>query len=225
MKQFTRNPVSWWATSRSASLARRLLRRTGIGVPFAMLLGGALVDEGWYRSYRLMRSVGRQGDPVPWYTYPCRAFLEERLDESLSVFEYGAGMSSLWYAARVGRVIAVEHDAAWAELIAASAPSSLTVVLEVDEDRYVDAGRQHSPVDVVVIDGICRQAAACTALEVLSPTGVLIWDNSDWPEFDEAYPTFRDLGFRKIGFRGIGPINRQQWETTILYRPGNCLGI
>lgn len=70
--------------------------------------GRVLREEGWLRSYREGVPVRRSGEPIPWYTYSAIAFLDERLPGDATVFEFGAGYSTLWYAARCSRVVAVE---------------------------------------------------------------------------------------------------------------------
>jgi hypothetical protein len=34
-----------------------------------------------------------------------------------------------------------------------------------------------------------------------------------------------EMGFRRVEFRGPAPINTWESETSVFYRPGNCLGI
>jgi len=46
-------------------------------------------------------------------TYPAIRFLERRLSNSLEVFEFGSGNSTLWWAERVSRIDSCEHDAQW----------------------------------------------------------------------------------------------------------------
>lgn len=206
-------------------VARKTLRRIPLTGPVGLLVAGALLDDGWLRSFRETRSVDRSGRPVPWYTYPCAHFLEPRLGSAMRVFEYGAGMSTLWYAARVGEVVAVEHDPAWARRVTSAGPEGITVVVAERPDDYVRAVNGHGVFDVVVIDGMERTACLEEALPNLSEHGVFVWDNSDREEFRELLPALADRGFRSLSFRGMGPINRQPWETAVVYRDGNCLGI
>jgi len=205
--------------------ARRLFRRSGLLSPIALNVGGYLVQQGWFRSFRTGRPIDRNGAPLPWYTYACKSFLDDRIDSSMRVFEYGAGMSSLWYAARVAEVVSVEHDAEWAAEVRRRLPSNCTLLLEADVDAYVASISGHGPFDIVVVDGLARPRAAAAALDGLKDDGVIIWDNSDWPEFGEVFPLLRAHGFRHIDFAGLGPISRAGWQTSVLYRADNCLGI
>lgn len=205
--------------------ARRLFRRSGLLSPIALSLGGYLVQEGWFRSFRTARPIDRSGAPLPWYTYASKAFLEDRITRSMRVFEYGAGMSSLWYAARVAEVVSVEHDAEWAAEVRRGLPSNCTLLLEPDVEAYVATITGYGPFDIAVVDGLARTQAAAAAVAGLKDDGVIIWDNSDWPEFGDAFPLLQEQGFRRLAFTGLGPISRAGWETSVLYRDGNCLGI
>jgi len=134
-------------------------------------------------------------------------------------------MSTLWYAQRVESVVSVEHDPDWLRSVVNQAPENCSVLLRTDAVEYVRAIREFDPFDLVVIDGLHRSESVSEGLSRLDPRGVLIWDNSDWPEFIDSYARLENLGFRRLEFRGLGPISRQSWETSILYRPENCLGI
>jgi hypothetical protein len=52
-------------------------------------------------------------DQVPWLTFAAIQFLEKHLTQNMRVYEYGAGGSTLFFAARVSEVVSVEHDPVW----------------------------------------------------------------------------------------------------------------
>ena len=54
---------------------------------------------------------------IPWMTYRCIEFLEGAVTKESSIFEFGSGGSTLFFAERCGRLISVEHDAEWGELV------------------------------------------------------------------------------------------------------------
>lgn len=78
---------------------------------------------------------------------------------------------------------------------------------------------------IVVIDGRKRVATAVQSLKKIKEDGVIIFDNSERPEYEGAIETLKMAGFKRIDFWGIGPIIHMQTCTTIFYRPQNCLGI
>jgi hypothetical protein len=208
-------------------LAGSTARRLGLWAPILMYTRG-LRDCGWIRSARTGLPVDGGGAPVPWYTYAATAFLDERLTRDLRVFEYGAGNSTRWYEARVDTVVAVEHRPAWADRVSAGLEGRAKLVLEPDAGAYVDEIHRHDGAfDLVAVDGWGRLRQECgeVALTSLSPAGVVVWDNSDEDSFRAAtrHPGFGE--FHELRFHGFGPIVPWMWTTSILYRPGNCLGI
>lgn len=207
-------------------VARRVLQRARLN-DLAYLLEYGLRDSGWLRSSRLGRPVDRNGGPLPWYTYAAIAFLEPRLDAGMRVFEYGAGHSTLWYAPRVGEVVAVEHDPSWAATIAGAALANVQVVLRPPSPAYAQEVARHPPAfEVVVVDGRLRSDCTRAAVDHVAEQGVVIWDNSDWEEFRDLRSANGPLEpFRELRFIGFGPCAGRTWSTSILYRRENCLGI
>lgn len=66
-------------------------------------------------------SIQKQYSPLdlrlPWYSYGAIDFLEDYLKPHLSVFEYGSGGSTLFFAQRTAAVISVEDNAEWKEKV------------------------------------------------------------------------------------------------------------
>lgn len=189
-----------------------------------------LREEGWLRSYREGRPVTRSGEPLPWYTYSAIEFLEERLPRDATVFESGAGNSTLWYAQRCARVVSVDPNREWAERIAAVAPANVEVVFRghpSDKDGYLSEIASRSlRWDVVAIDSAWRDESGKVAVENLSDRGVIVWGNSRLPAFSGYMrDMFGQAGFKEVPSGGLVPIVPSFDRTSILYRPGNCLGI
>jgi hypothetical protein len=185
----------------------------------------ALASSGAFASFDHRRPVTAEGAPIPWFTYPSIAFLRERIKADWRVCEFGSGHSTLWWAARVRAVHSIEHDVAWHAEFVRRVPANVTYVCHPSENAYARAIVGAGPFDVVVNDGNFRLPCVYTAIDELSPGGVVVWDNSERPEYEPGYVFLRERGFRRIDFSGFGPINQDPWCTTIFYRDGNCLGI
>ncbi len=91
----------------------------------ALKESGYLYDEGWFRSLDEKRPVDKDGNPIPWFTYPAIEFLKERLTKEMTVFEYGSGSSTLFFAERVKEIISVETNKEWFNKIVNKLPSKL----------------------------------------------------------------------------------------------------
>lgn len=213
--------------------------KTIVRLPFRMLRIEApihasirfLREEGWSRSYREGLPVRRDGEPIPWYTYAAIAFLEERLPADATVFEFGAGYSTLWYAARCAHVRAVEPHHDWIDRLTVLLPSNAEIIHAAETDAglddYLDALRNAGGrFDVIAIDSWARYPAGLIAPDYLTDRGVIVWDNGDHPKLARLKrELYDDAGFRELPLVGLTPIVPSFDKTSILYRDGNLLGI
>ena len=186
-----------------------------------------LEEMGWHRSVRERRSIDAQGQPLPWYTYPAISFLEPRIKSDWSVFEYGSGYSTLWWARHVDRVVSCEHNRIWFDIVSKDVPRNVTYVNKAVENGYAQEIFEHREgFDVVIVDGEDRVRCGENAVKCLKPGGIIIWDNSELKKYRRLFTSyFQDLGFRHIDFEGMGPQLDRRWATTVLYKPYNCLGL
>ncbi|MGF7216819.1 hypothetical protein GGR92_002986 [Spirosoma lacussanchae] len=201
-----------------------------------------LRDQGWFKSVNKAKSVGKKGEPLPWLTYPFINFIEPRLNQTLTMFEYGSGNSTLWFAQRVGEIDSVEHDKAWFNEIAPKMPANAKLTL-----REVDTAENYSAItfmsftdevpyslevkskgklyDIILIDGIYRNNSVSNSVSVLNPTGVIIIDNVDYVESNESTEFLKSQGFRRVDFWGMCPLVYHDSCTAIFYKDNNCLGL
>ena len=210
----------------------RLLRLSSFTSNVAAFYGlwsqqGFLGKRGWFRTFHKLRTMEADGQPLPWFTYASIDFLGPRLNRKMAIFEYGSGQSTLWWSKRVGTVNSVEHDRAWYEKMASQLPDAVEYrYADLDNGEYVRAIREHdNKYDIVVIDGRERVACAKESLAALKPDGVIVWDNSDRPRYEEGGRFLEEQGFKRIDFWGMGPLSVHGWSTSVFYRPGNCLNI
>lgn len=222
---------------------RKAARPFGV-LPFARLAAAqsAIRALGWNRSVEEDAPVDATGGPIPWMTYPCVHFLAQRLRPEVRLFEFGGGGSTRWFAARCAKVTTLEHDPAWVARLRPSLPENVTLHCEPVEDArpygelafgavdesspYVDfIARAGGPWEVIVIDGILRNACIRAALAHLTPQGVLVVDNSDYPEIRPGLELLRGAGFRQVPFQGLAPVQSALSETSVFYRPDNCLSL
>jgi hypothetical protein len=204
-------------------------RQSAEKVRVAKQAAPALEQLGWIASRRDKRPVDGRGRPVPWYTYPAISFLEERVAPEMRVLEFGSGLSTLWWARRVAHVTSIEHDPEWVAELESQLPANAELLVRPDDvdGKYARAGEagSHAPYDIIVIDGRDRMNCAILSLDLLAPEGVILWDNSERRDGRLGRSALEERGFRHLKFVGMGPKLARVWETTVYYRPGNCLGI
>ena len=64
----------------------------------------------WFQSRRKNYLIDHA---IPWLTYDAIHFLKDTIKEESTVFEYGSGASTLFWASFNARCISIEHDPAW----------------------------------------------------------------------------------------------------------------
>lgn len=201
-----------------------------------------LVDQGWFLSARKRKSVGAEGKPLPWLTYPLINFIEPKLSKKFSMFEYGSGNSTMWFADHVGFIQSVDHDELWYRQVLTKLPSNATLMLEkIDGDQSYSAAtflscdsennysssvsRTGKLYDIILVDGVYRSNSVVHSVKCLTKEGIIIVDNVDYVESLQATDYLKNAGFRRIDFWGMCPIVHHGSCTAVFYRDGNCLDI
>lgn len=196
---------------------------------FNMFFRGYLHDTGWINSFVKKRPVDKDNNPVPWLTLPFNAFISERLTPDMTIFEYGSGNSTLFYAKKVKEVVAVENDKGWFDEIKNEMPSNVQLIFENlknNDDRYNKAASLTSKkYDMIVVDGRERVKCMLNSVTCLTEKGVMVLDNSDRESYLPGIEFLLSKGFKKLDFWGIAPSYGHQTCTTVFYRANNCLNI
>lgn len=211
------------------SALRRMLRPTGFVGAYWALTRSALRTDGWLRSVSENAAVDRDGNPLPWITYPCIDFLTKRLPQQpIDVFEWGSGASTRWWAAREARIASVEHDAAWHASSSKTLPASCRVVLrDVASEGYINAISEFGVrFSVAVIDGERRNECGHAVVDHLTDDGVIVWDNTEHTDlYRDGLEFLASRGFHRVDFWGMAPLQPWKTSTAILFRSRNLLGI
>ena len=177
---------------------------------------------GQYKSIKEGRSVNAQGMPVPWYTYPCIEYLERFNFKNKSIFEFGTGFSSLFWANRAKEIASVEHNKEWFELISSIREKNQKIIYEEDKDKYIKSlSNQNKKFDIIIVDGVWREGCAKEAIRYLNEGGFIILDNSDLNI--DISKMLRESNFLQIDFSGFGPMNEYCWTTSIFLRAPNAM--
>ncbi len=176
-------------------------------------------ELGQWRSIDRNSAVDRHGQPLPWYTYPAIEYLETLALSDCTVFEYGSGNSSRYWAGRARTVTSVEDSPQWHAQVLADALPNQTLLLRADRDGYVGAVAQDGILyDVIVIDGNHRVECTQAAMARLQPGGMIVLDNSDRATEGRCSALLREADFIGVDFCGFGPINGYRWSTSIFFR-------
>jgi hypothetical protein len=179
-----------------------------------------MFDYGHLRSALTRRVSDAAGQPTPWYTYPTIEYLKGLDFTAASVFEYGAGYSTLFWAARAKSVVSVEDDEEWYGVLAPKMPPNGELLLETDLRRYVEViSRYPDGFDVIVVDGaargLTRLKCSAAALAALRKGGLIILDNADW--LPESARLLRDAGLIQVDMTGFIAISGYTQTTSLFF--------
>ena len=155
---------------------------------------------------------------IPWFSEAAIDFLEGYLAAGMTAFEWGAGGSTVYLAARTGAVTSVENDAAWIarvrERLAREGqghveflhrPYDFAAATAFEDSAYLHAidGRT---ADVIVVDGAeenvqVRPRCFYLAERHVRPGGIIVVDDA-W-----RYPELRERTRARMRrtFQSTGP--------------------
>lgn len=177
---------------------------------------------GYFKSIELDACVDGEGNAVPWYNYPVIEYLKQLDFSDKRIFEFGCGNSSIWWANRAKEVISVEHDLEWYTTRKSLEQQNLKLNLRQDEENYCNCIlEQPGSFDVIIVDGIHRDACVDNALKKLSPNGMIIFDNTDrvseFKEYKDGIVKLNQANLLQVDFIGIAPIIDYVTTTSIFF--------
>lgn len=189
---------------------------------------GYLASIGWFTAFDNRQAVDANNQSIPWVTYSFIDFIKDRLNKNLSVFEYGSGNSTLFYAKHVKRVVSVEHDEAWyKKIVNQKAPNAEMIFtkLEPNGEYSQKAKLLGEKFDVIIVDGRDRVNCCKHSVSALTENGVLVLDDSEREVYEDARTFLKAEGFKELSFSGISPGLFYNKATSVFYKKDNCLAI
>ncbi len=189
---------------------------------------GYLASIGWFTAFDNHQAVDADNQPIPWVTYSFIDFIKDRLNKDLTIFEYGSGNSTLFYARNVKRVVSVEHDEAWyKKIVNEKAPNAEMIFTKlIPGGEYSQKAKLlNEKFDLIIVDGRDRINCCKYSIEALSEKGVLILDDSERENYEEARIFLKKQGFKELSFSGISPGLFYNKATSVFYKENNCLAI
>ena len=186
-------------------------------------IDGALGQLGWLQvDFDTLLLSGK--DPVPWFSYGAIDFINQTISPDCSVLELGGGGSTRYWVGRGNSVTCIESDEAWSQKISHSSEHAANLK-QVIFEKYISPEtlgvlRGHK-YDVILNDfngGTGRGSVVTWMVEHLNENGVIIWDNSDRMGYQAGLAELQAMGFGKLSFFGLGPINPYAFETSIFSR-------
>ena len=185
--------------------------------------------EMWQKDFAIEKSIDekicadRDGNPIPWYTYPAIEYLSQFDYSSKKIFEFGCGYSSAYWAKRAQKVISIEDKTEYFERWKNEfSYPNLDIRWRDEGEGYFNAiFEDNEKYDVIIIDGKRRADCAKTAIKCLNPGGIIILDDSDRintsQEYVDAVKALKSANLLQIDFYGFCPMNNYTKTTSVFF--------
>jgi hypothetical protein len=191
-----------------------------------VLSDGYLFDKGFLISKLSGSPINHNGEPIPWLTYPLVDFLIPRLTNELSLLEYGAGNSTLFFSKYLKKITSIEHNYEWIQILKNKIPSNCEIITSADErNEYISHKEIKGDYDIILIDGLFRNDCAINAPKYLNSSGIIIFDDSNRIDYLKGFTFLKENNYKKLDFWGLSPGSIRNNCTSIFYLEENCLGI
>jgi len=187
----------------------------------ARKLAGGLICHPQYLPRYLSQNLISRRSPIelglPWFSYGAIDFLSDFLRPEMTVFEFGSGGSTIFFASRCASVVSVEDSESWSRSVRErlvrdglrnatirACPFDFDRTLGFEQSDYLAQVREDS-YDVIVVDGadndykirpICFRAAE----DQIKPGGIIVVDDSwRYQELREENRADRFSVFETVG--------------------------
>ena len=185
---------------------------------FAMRTAQDWLDAFYALATAILRVAFGYHPRLPLIALPATRFLRQNLQPKMKVFEWGSGMSTLWYEGHCAEIHSVEDQYEWYRRVQVGTRRATVYYLK--DRAYVDKIREFPDgyFDLISIDGGARLACLEAALEKGGAPWLLL-DDTDSPDLSVVVSRVSGLsGWEPHRFTGFSPGQFYVQETTILRR-------
>jgi hypothetical protein len=158
-----------------------------------------------------------KGNPLPLYTYPTIEYLVQFDLKDKTVFEFGAGASTLFWQERAKQVVSVENNQDWYQRLKPKLKTNATLLLATGDAFPWAIESLPQQFDIIVIDGAgYRYDCAVAALTKLAAGGMVILDNADWHPNTAA--VLKQAGLLQVDMTGFKPCECHTSTTSVFFK-------
>ncbi len=168
---------------------------------------------GWRKSFLDSFAQDDQGMALPWMTYPFIESIGSQLNCKHEIFEFGCGSSTFFFAKKVGKVVSLETNAKWCEIMKIKLHElnidNVEIILMTDGlensayENYIKNSAQKF--DFIIVDSLKRYECVKNSYEFLKPGGSLILDDSERKGYKKIFDFLAEKKFIAQDFFGIAP--------------------
>ena len=182
--------------------------------------------KSWEESMKNGLSQDENGDYVPWMTYEAIDFLKKIIKPEWQLFEFGCGASTLFFSQKVKKLVTIETNSLWKNLIDKKNQHKTEIILMLDginNPEYEKSAINYSTescckFDLIIIDSIKRYNCAINSIDAINEEGIIILDDSERKNYNKIFDFFTHHGFKRIDFWGIAPAGLKIKNTSFFTR-------
>lgn len=183
----------------------------------------------WREEFGIERSIDekicldRDGNPIPWYTYPAIEFLSQFDYSDKQILEFGCGYSSLFWAKRAKKVTSIEDNLNWFDKWKKEFDEPNLDIRWRDEGEIYEQAALEDEIkyDVIIVDGKRRFQCAEASVKALNKGGMIILDDSDRintsQEYVKAVEILKKANLLQVDFYGFCPMNNYTKTTSVFF--------
>jgi len=190
----------------------------------------------------LIKGIDLGDNIIPWIPIKAKLWLDKNLRKDWILYEYGSGLSTLYFSPKVKKIISIEHDKEWYykthEELKEKAKNCEYILIEPEHlhaeilksakkvymshlyqklhfKTYVQSIDKYPDkyFDLVFIDGRARIGCILHSVKKIKSGGFLVLDNSDAKRYKVAQKILKR--YSRIDFYGIAPTNPYLTHTKI----------
>lgn len=190
--------------------------------------------DSWIKSFASGLSQDKNGNFLPWMTYEAIDYIKKNLSATHTIFEFGCGTSTIFYANHAKSVISLETNKKWFELITKKiaklnssqssfkfekSPISLVdnifiknnvMIMLLENGQLNDNYTKilsffNQKFDWIIIDSLKRYECSLMAIKNICNNGTIILDDSQRSSYKKIYDFFVENHYKYQEFWGIAP--------------------
>mgnify|MGYP003844086215 CR=1 FL=1 len=185
---------------------------------------------GWRKSFMEGFSQDDNGAPLPWMTYTFVDYISQKLTKDDVIFEFGCGASTLFFAPKVKKIVAVESNEMWLRIMQMKLKEANITNVEIIfmADGFINKDYEYSAknyariheqkFDFIFIDSLKRFECLKRSIPALKDDGFLVLDDSERKSYKKIFKFFEDKEFKKQDFFGIAPGQFYLKNTTMFWK-------
>lgn len=140
-------------------------------------------------NYRFIENNNKEY--LPFMSVDTVDFFDHNIKDDMTVFEWGSGGSTIYFAQKVKNIISVENDQEWfnfvSQILKERFVGNYNIVFSPKKEEYINHIDQYNDLfDIVIVDGMCREDCLIKAQFKVKIGGWLIFHDYNRPELLEA---------------------------------------